>query len=158
MDIEMTYFSEYKTVEKLCNDMYGERGVSVYIETMELRNAPGTALVRGWTEYYKMIKHLRWLRNRIAHENENYEVTQKDIEDIKRFHSDLLSQNDPLALLHKAAKKEIERRKAAQKKKAVPVYRSANTEKRSVFNKGVAAGIAASAVIIILIILYFFFN
>lgn len=103
--IDLEYFSEYKYVEKICKDIYGDKAVSAYIETMENTADREKAFVENWNDYYKKLKHLRWLRNQIAHENDSYEVTRQDIEDINQFHSDLLKQQDPLALLCKKRKK-----------------------------------------------------
>lgn len=108
--IDMEYFSEYKTVERICRDMYGKDGVKAYIEEMETNNSREKMFISNWENKLRTLKHLKWLRNQIAHDNEVYEVTKQDLSDIKLFHDELLAQQDPLALLYK----EIEKTKKKQ--------------------------------------------
>ncbi len=108
--IDMEYFSEYKTVERICRDMYGEDGVKAYIDEMEKCTNREKMFVSNWDNKIKTLKHLKWLRNQIAHDNEAYEVTEQDLADIKAFYTELLTQQDPLALLYK----EIENTKKNQ--------------------------------------------
>lgn len=62
------FFEEYKRLEHLCSDMYScKNGVSQYIEDMESRSPRETSLISSWYTDYKLLKHLRWIRNRIAH-------------------------------------------------------------------------------------------
>lgn len=100
-DIDLEYLNEYKFVEKICNDMYGDRGISAYIEIMENTTNSEKFFIHNWDNYYKMLKHLRWLRNQVAHETSSYEVTNQDIKNIKQIHNDLLTVQDPLALLYR---------------------------------------------------------
>ena len=99
--IDLEYFDEYKYVEKICNDMYGDGGISAYIEIMENTTNGKKVFIHNWDNYYKMLKHLRWLRNQIAHGTGSFDVTNQDIKDIKQVHNDLLMTQDPLALLYK---------------------------------------------------------
>lgn len=60
----MNFIDSYKKLEKLCNEMYGDKhGVSLYID--EMINTPvGSRYVKSWNEDLKQLKHYRWVRNR----------------------------------------------------------------------------------------------
>ncbi len=163
--IDMEYFNEYKSVEKICNEMYGENGVSAYINDMQNCTSREKRFIVNWDKKLKDLKHLRWLRNQIAHDNEIYEVTEQDLSDIKLFHDELLTQQDPLALLYKeiesTKKKQQEyklRQRAQQKTIQNPEYNTTTNnqdDETSGLNPlAIAAGIAVVALITIII---FFF-
>lgn len=97
--LENEYFEEYKSVELICNDIY-ENGVSGYIDDMTEKASYAVQYEPNWNKKIKVLKHLRWLRNRIAHGGEDYEVTEQDLQSIRMFHSELLTGKDPLALLN----------------------------------------------------------
>ena len=99
--LEIQFIDTYKSLEKLCNDMYGEKGVSVYIQTMESVCSQQKRSIAGWDDFYYTLKRLRWLRNQIVHPSDvDYEVTEKNIFDTQRIYNDLLCRKDPLAILH----------------------------------------------------------
>ena len=163
--IDMEYFSEYKVVERICRDMYGEDGVKAYIEEMEASNSREKMFISNWENKLRTLKHLKWLRNQIAHDNGVYEVTEQDLLDIKLFHDELLTQQDPLALLYKeiesTKKKQQEyklRQRAQQKTIQNPEYNTTTNnqgaETSSLNPLAIAAGIAVVALIAIII---FFF-
>lgn len=103
-ELEIKFFEEYTIVEKICNDMYfSKSGVSDYIAHMEEVSYTDSARISNWNDNYKSLKHLRWLRNQIAHGGENYTVTELDLSNLKQFHQDILNSNDPLALVRKNA-------------------------------------------------------
>ena len=81
-----------------------------YIEEMENCTSREKMFVSNWDNKLKTLKHLKWLRNQIAHPNDSYEVTPQDLTDIKAFYDELMTQQDPLALLYK----EIENTKKKQ--------------------------------------------
>ena len=97
--LENEYFEEYKSVELICNDIY-ENGVSGYIDEMLEKERYAVQYEPSWNKKIKVLKHLRWLRNRIAHGGEDYEVTEQDLQSIRLFHSELLTGKDPLAHLN----------------------------------------------------------
>lgn len=104
--VEIEFLEEYKRLDKLCQDMLSTlQGVSEYINRMELLFDQGEQFVDEWTINYKMLKHLRWLRNRIVHSVEETECSLKEIEMITNFYHQILIQQDPLALLHKINRK-----------------------------------------------------
>jgi hypothetical protein len=101
----VSFIDEYKRLEKLCNDAYNEpHGVSAYIEQM-LNISDGEQYVSSWRDDLKMLKHCRWVRNKIVHEVEHTEANTCDEGDkdwIIGFRNRMLSGKDPLALYKKA--------------------------------------------------------
>ena len=103
--LDTEFLEEYKRVETVCGDMFGCRaGVSEYIKTMEATPEYKRELVEGWDSSFKKLKHLRWIRNKIAHEPDFDECEKADLTDLKLFHADLLKSRDPLARLARAEK------------------------------------------------------
>ena len=99
------FFDEYKKAEKTCNRLCGcDNGISWYIgqmeETQNIKTSP-----KPWKDTYYTLKHLRWLRNKIAHDDESCNVTEKDVKDIREFHDSLLLENDELSLFRSKSKK-----------------------------------------------------
>lgn len=163
--IDMEYFSEYKVVERMCRDMYGEDGVKAYIEEMETTNNREKMFISNWDTKLRTLKHLKWLRNQIAHDNEIYEVTEQDFTDIKAFHDELLTQQDPLALLHKeienAKKKQQEyklQQKQMQKTVQQPIHNNATDYQDDNNSSKAIAIVAVVAVVVIIAIAFLFFH
>lgn len=96
----MNFINSYKTLEKLCNDIYGNiHGISSYINEMTDRPR-GSYIVNGWDDDLKRLKHYRWIRNQIAHDpvcTEENMCESKDSEWLARFYSRIMEQTDPLA-------------------------------------------------------------
>lgn len=103
----MTFLEVYKKLDNLCKDMYSnDKGISVYIENMEQIPNAGNK-IQGWDSAYKKLKHYRYIRNQIAHENyatEENMSNETDIEWIENFHRQILETNDPLAQYHKTSR------------------------------------------------------
>ncbi len=100
--LEVKFFDEYKLVDNICRDMFRlNQGVTEYIKQMEIMDAEGSRIVVNWREKYKKLKHLRWLRNKIAHESGAPDLTENDLIELQNFHNQLLKQVDPLAELWK---------------------------------------------------------
>ena len=100
--IQIELLEEYKYVDAICRDMLGaEKGVSAYIE--QLDKTPGTVRywITEWNDEYRQLKHIRWLRNQIAHSTGYVECTQSDLDWLKGFHNRLLTQKDLLAKAHR---------------------------------------------------------
>ena len=86
----MNFIDSYKKLEKLCNEMYGDKhGVSLYID--EMINTPvGSCYVKSW--------------NQIVHEpgcTETNMCNRDDIQWINNFYTRMMSTSDPLALYRK---------------------------------------------------------
>lgn len=110
--LQQDFFEEFKRLDAICRDMLGaERGVSAYIEQMEETPAALWARVPGWKDDYYALKHLRWVRNKIAHETGFDGCTPDDLQSLAGFTRRVLTQQDPLALLRRQGK-------AAPRKKA----------------------------------------
>lgn len=115
--VEIEFLEEYKRLDRLCQDMLSTlQGVSEYINRMELLFEQGEEFVDEWTINYKMLKHLRWLRNRIVHSVEETECSLKEIEMITNFYHQILIQQDPLALLYKINQKIYKNKTTNQEK------------------------------------------
>ncbi|MFQ8592668.1 MAG: DUF6548 family protein [Thomasclavelia spiroformis] len=115
--MEIEFLEEYKRLDRLCQDMLSTlQGVSEYINRMELLFEQGEEFVDEWTINYKMLKHLRWLRNRIVHCVEETECSLKEIEMITNFYHQILIQQDPLALLYKINQKIYKNKTTNQEK------------------------------------------
>ena len=97
------FFEEYKRLDRLCADMYeGRNGVSAYIADMDEEAGQGQLWVLGWSEDYKKLKHVRWVRNQIAHDSAAYQRSEPaDLQFVKEFYSRVLSGRDPLTQLRK---------------------------------------------------------
>ena len=101
----MSFIDSYKSLEKLCGEIYGDtHGLSIYID--EMLDVPnGSYYVLSWNDDLKKLKHYRWVRNQIVHEpgcTEENMCELGDVQWIDNFYSRILSTTDPLALYRKA--------------------------------------------------------
>lgn len=114
------FFEEYKQMDRLCADMYsGQNGVSEYLTEMEDKAPVGRFYVAGWDEDYRTLKHVRWVRNKLAHESDVDGIAEEsDLRFVKQFHERLIQGQDPLTALQKAIAEEEKKKRAAAKKKA----------------------------------------
>ena len=116
------------------------------------------AYFADWNASLKTIKHLRWLRNKIAHESGDFEVGQQDVNEIKAFHSNLLSAQDPLSLLrkrtapHRSSVTRTPAKRAADARAVTPENGDENNAET-----GTLLGflVAAAVVIAVILIAYF---
>ena len=104
--LDMTFFEEFKRLESVCNDMFScKSGVTEYINRMEQSAGRGRIVVANWDADYKALKHLRWLRNQIAHDADVAGLCrQEELTQLRRFYKRVLSRQDPLSMLSRAAK------------------------------------------------------
>lgn len=110
------FFEEYKRLERLCSDMYSaNHGVSLYIDEMNEKRALGEKMFSDWRKNYNLLKHLRYLRNQIAHGEGDNVCSVADVEEVKRFYNMIMSGNDPLTLLAKARRKSSSSKSAQTK-------------------------------------------
>ena len=106
--IEARLFEEYKRVDKICRDMYSsQNGINQYIADMDQKFSYERSVVSSWDKDYRMLKRVRWLRNQIAHESSATECNEEDAAWLEEFHNRLLEQRDPLALLGKADREQV---------------------------------------------------
>ena len=133
------------------------KGVTAYIEQLDETPMTVRYWITEWNDEYKQLKHVRWLRNQIAHSNGTVDCTQSDLEWLKGFHNRLLTQQDILAKALRVIKEsQIQRQQqlaktvtAAAPKPGANVYRSQRGPRKSWI---LIAVIAALAVLIGLLI------
>ena len=117
--IDNEFFEAYKRLDRLCSDIYGCRnGVSQYIEDMERVSYQGRLAIPSWEQAYRTLKHLRWVRNQLAHDSGQLQLCEeRDIQDTNSFYDDIVLGCDPLTQLrryqedHLAVKKSVQRAK-----------------------------------------------
>lgn len=98
--IDNDFFEAYKHLDKLCGEIFDcNNGVNQYITQME--NTPrGSRLVPMWDHFYKDLKHIRWIRNRIAHDTGDSCISSnEDLAFVNSFYSMIMNQSDPLSRL-----------------------------------------------------------
>ena len=96
--IQIEFLEEYKYVDAICRDMLGaEKGVTAYIEQLDETPVTVRYWITEWNNEYRQLKHIRWLRNQIAHSTGFVDCTQSDLDWLKDFHNRLLTQQDLLA-------------------------------------------------------------
>ena len=120
-DLENKFFEEFIRLEKLCNEIYDTKnGVSSYIEDMEENAAAGRG-INGWQEDYKALKHVRYVRNQIAHElDEAYTAEKSDVDYVKSFYRRIMNEDDPLSRLatYRREQKQARQREKVREQKA----------------------------------------
>ena len=111
--IQIELLEEYKYVDSICRDMLSaEKGVTAYIEQMEATQPVVRYKIVCWDDDYRKLKHIRWLRNKIAHSTGNVECMPSDVAWLKAFHNRLLTQRDPLADAYRITRETQNRVKA----------------------------------------------
>ena len=104
-NIEIIFFEEYKKLDNLCKDLLGSnQGVTQYVNEMEQIPFEKSKLVESWQYDYKMLKHIRWIRNNIAHNNEYSGCNKDDVENIKNFYQQIIEQKDPFSIINEKDK------------------------------------------------------
>ena len=104
-NVQIELLEEYKYVDAICRDMLGaEKGVTTYIEQLDETPMTVRYWITEWNDEYRQLKHIRWLRNQIAHSTGYVECTQSDLDWLKGFHNRLLTQQDLLAKAHRVIK------------------------------------------------------
>lgn len=132
IDLNIEFQEQYKRLDKLCKDIYSSsEGVSTYIREMEKTPYNEQRAVYNWDTIYKQLKHLRWMRNQLAHEIaiDSDFCTQSDIDWIKQFYSKILNCNDPLTLAYKS------KQGSPQKKEVPHVGEEDNKKHKSLWNR-----------------------
>lgn len=118
--VHINFLEEFKYVDKVCREMYNApNGVSAYIEQMDSAPMAVRYRIAGWDDDYRRLKHIRWLRNQIAHNTEYVECTQADLDWLKTFHNRLLTQQDPLAMAYRVTR-EAQQNKPQKFKETIP--------------------------------------
>lgn len=111
-NMEKTFFEEYIKLDNLCKDLLNSnRGVSSYIDEMEQTSGFDKRLVSSWDSDYKMLKHIRWVRNDIAHDNGQSECNENDIAFARKFYQRIMQQQDPFSMINKKKTSQSKERK-----------------------------------------------
>ena len=97
------FFEKYKRLDKLCSEIYyNPKGISSYIADMEENEYIGQKIIGSWRATYKSLKHVRRLRNRIAHDENTLDIcTSDDIDFVTDFYNQIFSSTDPISQLEK---------------------------------------------------------
>ena len=156
------FFEAYKRLDKLCSEMYSyQNGVSEYIAQMERHTYKGQYRVPTWNNDYKQLKHVRWVRNQIAHDSGSYQISEVgDLNFVQEFYSRIFSGGDPLTLLRKAVESEnrIQNPQKKQQKAQIKVptapYSYTPNKKKS--HTWIGILISLGIIALILLILYYF--
>ena len=98
----------YKRLDNLCKDCFNsQEGVSEYIKQMEKYMLEGKRYITNWEKEYKDLKHIRWIRNQLAHEigTLNSDIVENsDISFVANFYNKIIKSTDPLSVLGKYKK------------------------------------------------------
>ena len=126
------FFDEYKSLDRLCKDILeSENGVTEYIERME-REERGKMIVADWERDYKKLKSMRYLRNKIAHEDgvtESDVCSPSDTSWVMEFQDRIMAEEDPLTVLYNydaSLKKEEQKPKKKNERDNFPDYPDIN--------------------------------
>ena len=106
-DIIIKFLRAYKKLDELCKQVLGSsRGISEYIDQMQ-NEGEDCLKIPNWYNDLKELKRLRWMRNRLVHDADSFDVltiTREDILYLKEFRSRILECEDPFALLRNSQK------------------------------------------------------
>ncbi len=100
------FFENYKCLDKICGEIFGyTNGVSEYIRAMEEEHGQ-LDLRSDWVRDYKQLKHVRWVRNQIAHEAADERISKDDdTRFVLDFYDRIMRQTDPLAVYYQIQQK-----------------------------------------------------
>ncbi len=141
--INITFQEEYKKLDKLCKDCFSSvDGVSEYIRQMEKEQYSLRRFITSWEYDYKMLKHIRWVRNQLSHEIGTLHsdiCTQEDLYFVTNFYNEIMKCKDPLAQMRvlKENEEKTHSRKnttsiSKQTEQNTPINK---TNKKSIFSK-----------------------
>lgn len=110
-ELNIEFQEQYKRLDKLCKEMYSTgEGVTAYIHDMEQTPYNEQKAVYNWDIVYKQLKHLRWMRNQLAHEidiDADF-CEQNDIDWIKQFYESVMSGTDPLTRAYRSKQQVVQ--------------------------------------------------
>lgn len=161
-EIDNTFFEEYKRLDKLCMDLLSSKsGVSEYISQMETSRF-GQYYIPSWDNDYKTLKHLRWVRNQIAHDTMGGTISDEcDLTMVRDFYTRILSREDPFAQLREVQdrKKELfssEKRQTSETRNSITddTYYSVSTQADK--KKAHIGFVACISVFALIIVVYVF--
>lgn len=102
------------TIRRACNTIFGS-------------NKVGQRWVSSWNSDYKMLNHIRWVRNQIAHDSSAYQISKPgDLQFVQEYYERIITGQDSLALLQKVTK--AKKRDAKQQKHKVHSANNSSSE------------------------------
>lgn len=121
--LNLEFQEEYKRLDCLCKDyLSSAEGVSEYIRQMEKMPWSSRRYVPTWEDDYKKLKHVRWIRNQLAHEvgTLNSDIcTEADTDWVQSFHNRIIDGSDPFTVIRiKKAEEACRLKKQEQERKA----------------------------------------
>lgn len=139
-ELNIDFEEKYKEADNFIKNAYSvEQGITAYINAMQEIDPARRKNISSWDNDLKQLKHLRWIRNQLAHSvSIDSDLCQaEDYSWMYSFCNRLYDEKDPLAQLINAEK--------AARKPAYSEYRKNKygTDKRKKKSDGVAAFIAA---------------
>ena len=153
------FFDEFKALDNLCRDIYGESidnklGVTLYLEDMDRKAYQGASKVFGWSSDYRQLKKARNMRNELAHSRNSTAVdicSQEDIDFVRSFRTRILNQTDPIAMLKKQTTQPRPASTSQPKQQPQPTY-TYNTQNKTPAG---CLGIVASFLIVVACVIAF---
>ncbi len=103
--LNINFMELYKDVDRFIKDAYStQEGISEYIREMEIRALAGKRSIPTWDTDYAALKHLRYIRNQLAHDvSYDSDICEEaDYDYLEGFRDRLFSGTDPLARLTKS--------------------------------------------------------
>ena len=124
LDLNVEFQEEYKRLDRLCKDyLSSTEGVSEYVRQMESTPPFDRRYVFTWEDDYKQLKHVRWVRNQLAHEVGTLDsdiCTEDDLDWVQSFYDRIMNGSDPFTIMRKAKAEEAHRAKQQeQARKAI---------------------------------------
>lgn len=101
IELNIKFHEKYKRLDALCKDIFSSKdGVTQYISEMEYTELKYSRLIYNWDDIYHQLKHLRWVRNQLAHEVGAFDCdlcSEDDIKWLDDFYNAIVQSIDPLA-------------------------------------------------------------
>lgn len=155
---DQKFFDAYKRLDKLCKEIYGDGGVSSYIDDMYSKDDKQARHVRFWFEYRKQLVEMRRKRNILAHEDVSNQVSEpEDVTWLEDFRQNIMARRDPIALYSRTNLKEVKSKKASKSPFEIDYMEIENVdEKATPAEMGVfIATLLGTIVCVIGIVLYY---
>ncbi len=128
--LNMDFQESYKRLDQLCKDcLLSDNGVSEYLRRMENKRVEFWQFHISWEEDYKILKHVRWIRNQLSHEVGTLQsdiCTENDLKFVEDFYNRIINCADPFANLREAKEAERKRKKAQVEQYDAPQTRDCN--------------------------------
>lgn len=119
LELNIRFHEKYKRLDALCKDIFSSKdGVTQYICEMEYTEPKYSRLIYNWDDIYRQLKHLRWVRNQLAHEVGAFDYDlcdEDDVEWLDNFYNAVLTSSDPLAKVGKMKRQQETKQHQAKK-------------------------------------------